>query len=260
MQSNASRLGLAAVLLVSGFLLASALPSSLVAGHQTTVTTTENLGRLAVEVLVQDSAGVYTPAQGDVVVVSQQALHGVQASLRTNATGEVEIPVPPGRYVVTASELRFQITGNVSVSPGELSEMRVDTNRTAYGVVFADLQDLAGSGLVEPWEQVSVALANSIYPVTGIVYYGGGVPVGLGQGSNTPPKFGQEVFLETSGFELGGSVPQGAEVPAQVLSQGVRGGETWLRLQPSSPLDAVTASSLSVVTYSPSYTVVYGAP
>jgi hypothetical protein len=259
MKSNAARAGMAATLLVIGFLLANALPSSLVSGRLTTQVVTFYQGTLAVEVQVQNSSGVYVPAQGDAVVVTQQALNGVHASLRTNSTGGVELPLPPGGYTVAVSEQRFQVVGNVTVDPGGLSRVQVSANRTAYLSSFSDLQDLPGSGMVEPWEQVTVALAGGLTLSLGGFVYFQGVPAGEGSGLSAPPTFGHQVFVEPVTWGLGGTLTQGKEVLALVLTQAVQGGAAWLQLQPTRPLTA-DASFLAIVTYEPGFVVVISAP
>lgn len=243
------KVGLAAALVILGFLLAVQVPTTTLAGrgfNQQGATP----GRLLVRV-VMSSIGFQIPLAGVQVGVTQDTAGGLHLLLATNESGEAGFPLPPGGYAVSASNPKFSLLSGVTVSSGNLTTLLVTVNRTAYNAAFVEADDSTTQGNLEPWNTVTVEVTQYGSPI----FLPQLTPISLVNVPNGPGNvtFGQNIFLQTLSMDfLGGGnfrLTNGTEVPATVISQTAEGGATWLSLHPLKLFQVGGAEYVMVVSY-----------
>ena len=245
--------GLAAALVLLGFLLAVQVPTTTLAGggfNQLGPTP----GRLLVSVVMNNGGFFQRPLAGVQVGVTQNAAGGLHLLLTTNSSGEVGLPLPPGGYAVSASNSKFLLLSGATVNSGKLTTLQVTVNRTAYYATFVEADDSTTQGSLEPWNTVTVQVAEYGYPIfpppgtQQTIISVGSVPFRPGNFT-----FGQNLFLQALRIDyLGeGSVQfvNGTEVPATLVSQTAENGTTWLSLHPAKLFQVAGAEYVLVVDY-----------
>ncbi len=249
LRRTAIAVGLSGFLLVSGLLFALTQPPPV---QKEQVKTESGLpgivGYLVVSVILggaSDQPGQplggssylgpnYLPLPGVAIGVAEDVQHGIRFALQTNESGMTKFPLGPGQWVVTISDRRFKVATSVSISSGKVTRIDVNVTKHSYLPFFGEGLDPASNGLVNTWN--SMTLAVGAYNFSGGVYrFEGG-------------HFGQTVFLEFT-------QPSGTEIRANVLSQSISSGVSWLTVQPQQAIDLSHDVIGRVVTFIPAYKV-----
>jgi hypothetical protein len=243
-----------------GLLLATWIPPSFLAGGAVTQSPASSTveGYLLVSVTLQTPFGGFAPVAGVRVGIAQLVLQGIRLSLLTNQTGETEFPLRPGQYGVSITDPRFGLSTNVPIASGNTTLLQVQVNRTQYPSLFADLSDSTGSGAVNSWERMDLAIEpqytlQNVFPV-------GSIPAGINASQPKPiPDLGQVVFIQAwRGFNYYNSTYPfflGPEAETTLISQVTKGGVTWLELQPQDAFALQNVFSVVVNSYVPGYSV-----
>ena len=246
MKGRAWSLALAAGLVAVGLLTAFLLqPVQVSVEPPSTVTVTEppQTGILTIVVAVQDFQNSFVPAPGVKVGISSITFPDVRASLVTNKSGIATFPAAPGQYGVEVTDLRFSAHANAEVVPLGTTTVEVKVQRTDYPVGFADAVELGGTGMVEPWQSLTVTLNTA-----GVQNSTNEFQAGENQTLASP--LPSTVFVDSNSCCLGFGVFRLSETPASVVSQDSRGGMYFVDLRPLAPLELNGSIGLSLAVYS----------
>jgi len=262
-QGTAAKVGISAALLVLSFLVAIQLPSTALTGKATSTAAVSSGGRLLVSVTLDNGSLFRAPLPKVQVAIAQFLFHGLRVVLATNQTGEVEFPLPAGRYSVSVSNDKFALSTTVPVNPGQVTHLQVAVNRTANYASFVAADDSTSQGTIEPWNTVTVQVSPYSFLRFSPFFLLGGQFSAVPVGQQNPPtlgRFGAVVYMQPMNvyevppaYETRG----GAEVPATVVSRVMNSGFAWLTLRLTEPLQLAGPVYLLVVRYQASSTVTF---
>ena len=271
------------LLLLSLFLLAiliasssSSLGTSLFKAKLAAPVTTKTVqavqasGTLLVKVLLLGSytqqglleSSVDTPIPGvNVSVTNPNNPASSGAPLRTNQSGELQIPLAPANYSVSVSNLEFRGTTLAAVYSKRTTDVDAFVNRTSYPVSSVSLSDRDSSGYQDLWAPLRVSLnasttaSSSVFEPDGRVFIEPTYrPFLADYSSNTGVIFGYKVTGGTS-------LPQ--EVPATIVASDLvgsgAGAVQWLTLMPGGLLQITWLFSVSLATYNARFQVIVNA-
>ncbi len=120
-------------------------------------------GSLLVKVLLGQSYGQGSPIfNANVSILALNFPQVLPVVIPTNASGEVQLPLPAGNYTVSVSDERFQFSNVAGVRLNRITEMDVEVNETLIPVLFSDLGDQSPATYAAPWQPISLAVRSSV--------------------------------------------------------------------------------------------------
>jgi hypothetical protein len=178
----------------------------------------------------------------------------VQAPLKTNASGELELNLSPAQYRVTISNLQFQNATLAQVYSNKTTELDTTVSRQSYSVLFSEVSDDESSGFNGPWAPIFVAIRPSaaIFQPSHLIFLETEYP-------------GKVVRYTDYVFVIYASSVVSSETPARLITSDLRpssslsGGVLWLTLQPLGFVPLATLLKIELATYSATVQVtIYG--
>ncbi len=256
MRERARTLALIVCLILLATLLAGLSAGLAPRGSNIATQEVPSLGTILVRAAAEQEINGYTvavPIAGANISIIRSATFVIPLVFQTNSSGEFEISLGTGPYVVTVSDSQFRNATSVLVHQNATTEVDATVTRHSYPSLFSDLTDTDSSGASAPWTYVYVAVNSSLnLPMNGSLFMDGtyGSPVVTlvsGEGANQTLEFGQP--LTGVATTLGGQ----SEVPVRVVSYSLDASPIsniiWLTLQPESFFSVSGLVSLALATY-----------
>jgi hypothetical protein len=159
----------------------------------------------------------------------------------TNFTGLIILNLPPSDgYELQINESRFDVTIRFSIQAAKQTTILLTVERVSYPTVFSEGQDTLSSGWITPGSRLSLSIESDVrLPQNSHPFY-----------LATESRSGLTRTYDNLTRDL--SI---RETPLNVLSQDTRHGILWIEASALGPLPGGNVIRLSLVRYSPSYTV-----